>query len=83
MNFRVDFYFFCFVFFTNRILLIGDVEALKNSIQTRYVARIIYELFATSDSILLLEQYGLHVLDLCEKRKFIFSCFILKFNLLI
>jgi hypothetical protein len=46
----------------------GDNEILKNSIQTRYVARIIYELFATPDSILLVEQYGLRVLDLCEKR---------------
>lgn len=41
---------------------------MKASIQTRYVARIIYELFATPDSVLLLEQYGLRLLDLCEKR---------------
>ncbi|CAF3938847.1 unnamed protein product [Adineta steineri] len=45
----------------------GEGEAIKNSIQTRYIARIIYELFATSDSIYLLEQYGLRLYDLCEK----------------
>ncbi|UJR28969.1 hypothetical protein I4U23_010187 [Adineta vaga] len=45
----------------------GDGETLKNSIRIRYIARIIYELFATSDSVLLLEQYGLRLLDLCEK----------------
>ena len=45
-----------------------DNELLKNSIQTRYIARIIYELFATSDSVLLIEQYGLRLLNLCEKR---------------
>ena len=55
------------------ILFIGDIEASKNSIQTRYIARIIYELFATSDSILLLEQYGCRLLDLCEKRIFYFN----------
>ena len=48
---------------------IGDIEGLKNSIQTRYIARIIYELFATPDSILLVEPYGLHLLDLCTKRR--------------
>ena len=52
------------------LFLLGDTEALKTSIQTRYVARIIYELFATTDSILFLEPYGLRLLDLCEKRKF-------------
>ncbi|CAF3511851.1 unnamed protein product [Rotaria sp. Silwood1] len=49
------------------IELSGNVEQIKNSIQTRYVARIIYELFATPDSVLLLEPYGLRLLDLCEK----------------
>ena len=57
----------------NQILSIGDVETLKNSIQTRYIARIIYELFATPDSILLLGPYGLRLLDLCEKRRIIFA----------
>ena len=60
-------------FLLNRILFSGDTEALKNSIQTRYVARILYELFATPDSILLLEPYGLRLLDLCEKRRSSFS----------
>jgi hypothetical protein len=65
-------------------LLIGDVEALKTSIQTRYIARIIYELFATPDSILLVEQYGLRLLDLCEKRMIIcFVLFLIKIFILI
>lgn len=51
------------------LFLLGDREKLKTSIQTRYVARIIYELFATSDSILFLESYGIRLLDLCEKRE--------------
>ena len=52
-----------------RVFLIGDGESLKNSIRTRYIARIVYELFATPDSVLLLEQYGLQLLNICEKRK--------------
>ena len=48
---------------------------MKNSIQTRYIARIIYELFATPDSIFLLEPYGLRLLDLCEKRRNIWFAF--------
>ena len=48
----------------------GDGEAVKSSMQTRYVARIIDELFATADSILLVEQHGLRLIDLCEKRMF-------------
>ena len=48
----------------------GDGEAVKTSMQTRYVAHIIYELFATADSILLVDQYGLRLIDLCEKRMF-------------
>jgi hypothetical protein len=62
-------FFFSVHFCLIEFLLIGDIEALKNSIQTRYIARIIYELFATPDSVLLLEQYGLRLLDLCEKRR--------------
>jgi hypothetical protein len=57
---------FSFIFIS--IISIGEKEAIKTSIQTRYIARIIYEIFATPDSILLLEQYGLRLLDLCEKR---------------
>ncbi|CAF1554201.1 unnamed protein product, partial [Adineta ricciae] len=45
----------------------GDGETLKNSIRTRYIARIVYELFATPDSVLLLNQYGLQLLNICEK----------------
>lgn len=69
-----SFYLFIFIFSWKKKFFfgIGDEETIKNSIQTRYIARIIYELFATPDSILLLEQYGLRLLDLCEKRRNIF-----------
>ena len=48
----------------------GDLEALKTSIRTRYVARIIYQIFVTSASVRLLEQYGTRLLAVCEKRSF-------------
>ena len=33
----------------------------------KYLSKILYEIFVTSDSILLLERYGVRLYELCEK----------------
>lgn len=51
------------------LLNLIETNEIKSKIRTRYVARILYEIFATADSIVLIEKFGKKLLNLCEKRE--------------